>query len=321
MSKRSKAPAIAAVAAGPSGVKRLAAGCLMVVLLGGLLLGVFFGFAAWLASRADREPVALPCPPATVAVAVSTRDAPKEVREAVEEALREAGREPVEGGWGGGLERDLVVAWTPGAETRASSSSSPTTLTLGAVPTAAEVTEALGTRLALCEAEAEPTTAPEPVEAQEPAHEAPDGVPWPWERDWGATGWLALAVGVWWLAGPNIVRWGWAALWPVRLGWRTAQRWDYRRGLQRGVLPREWPEKSSPGQRWHESHEAMHDHRPHRAQIAESEPERRAALREACRAERMEGRGADPAGLWRLIYRTPAPEPGAGAPEKEEVSA
>lgn len=300
--------ATAAVAAGPSGLRRLTAGCLMVALLGGLLLGAFFGFAAWLASRADREPVALPCPPATVAVAVSTRDAPKEVREAVEAALREAGREPVEGGWHAGLERDLVIAWTPGSTTRVSGGSSPTTLTLGAVPTAAEITEALTARLAPCEAEAEPTTASEPEEAQEPDQGAPGGLSWPWQQGWGTTGWLALAVGLWWLAGPNLVRWGWSAFWPVRLGWRTAQRTAYRRALRRGVLPREWPEKVPPGQRWHEQPDAMHDHATHRGQIAESEPERRAALGEQRRSERLEGLGAGPAALWRLIYRAPAHE-------------
>lgn len=322
MSKKSKAlAATAAVAAGPSGLKRLFAGCLMVLLLGGLMLGALLGFAAWLGHRVDREPSTLPCPPETVAVAVSTKDAPGEVREAVEEALRGAGREPVTGGWGAGLERDLVIAWTPGSTTRVSGGSSPTTITLGAVPTADEISEALGDRLEPCEAEAEPTTVPEPVETEEAAQDAPGGLSWPWERGWSTTGWLALAVATWWLAGPNLMRWAWAACWPVRLGWRTAQRTAYRRGLQRGVLPREWPEKVPPGQRWHEDASAMHDPRLYRAQIAEAEPERRAALGEARRAERLEGQGIGPAALWRVIYRTPAPEPGQGAPETEGVSA
>lgn len=318
MSKRSKAlvGATAAVAAGPSGLRRLVAGCLMVALLGGLMLGAFLGFAAWLGHRADREPGALPCPPATVAVAVSTQDAPGEVREAVEQALREAGREPVEGGWGDGLERDVVIAWTPGAETRVSGGHNPTTITLGAVPTAAEVSEALGERLGPCEDETEPTIEPAPVEPEEPAPEAPGGVSWPWERGWSVTVWLALALVAWWLAGPNLLRGAWSALWPVRLGWRTARRWTYRRALQRGVLPAEWPERVPAGQRWHESAEALHDHCPHRAQIAEAEPERRAALREARRAERLEGQGLGPATFWRLIYRAPAPE---GAPEMNGV--
>lgn len=312
------AGATAAVAAGPSGIKRLLAGCLMVVLLGGLALGGLVAFAAWLASRSDREPSMLPCPPVTVAVAVSTQDAPPEVREAVESALRGAGREPVPGGWGGGLERDVVIAWTPGAETRVSGGDNPVTLTLGAVPTATEVTEALGDRLAPCEAEADPTTAPAPVQAEEPAQAAPGGFSWPWERGWTTTAWLALALGLWWLAGPNLVRWGWSALWPVRLGWRTAQRSAYRRSLRRDVEPAEWPERVTPGQRWHEQPEAMHDHRTYRAQNAASEPERRSAMRDRLREERLEGIGVGPASLWRLIYRAPAPE---GAPEREEVSA
>lgn len=308
MSKRSKAlAATAAVAAGPSGIKRLAAGCLMVVLLGALILGALFGFAAWLSHRSEQGPESLPCPPATVAVAVSTQDAPVEVREAVEAVLREAGREPVEGGWGGGLERDLVVAWTPGAETRVSGGSNPTTITLGAVPTGAEVTEALSGRLEHCESKTEPTTSPEPVETQEPAQDAPGGITWPWERGWSTTGWLGFVVALWWLAGPNLARWSWAALWPVRLGWRRVQRWGYRRGLAQGVLPTEWPERVPAGQRWHESTEAMHDHATHRAQTADGEPERRAALRERLREERLEGIGVGPASLWRLIYRAPAP--------------
>lgn len=319
MSRATKvAGATAAVAAGPSGVKRLAAGCLMVLLLGGLMLGALLGFGGWLASRSEQSPDALPCPPDTVAVAVSTKDAPGEVRQAVEHALRETGREPVEGGWGAGKERDLVVAWTPGSATRVSHGDRPVTITLGAVPTAAQVSEALGARLAPCETETEPTAAPTPAEAEEPPTEAPGGISWPWERGWSTTAWLGLTVGLWWLVGPNAVRWGWSALWPVRLGWRTAQRRGYRRALARGVLPTEWPEKPSPGQRWHESTEAMHDHRPHRAQIAETEPERRAALRGQRRAERLEGAGIGPASLWRTVYRHPAPE---GAPGKEEVSA
>ncbi|OIJ35437.1 hypothetical protein BK826_08075 [Rothia kristinae] len=323
MSKRSKALATtAAVAAGPSAIKRLAAGCLMVVLLGALILGALFGFAAWLSHRSEQGPESLPCPPATVAVAVSTQDAPVEVREAVEAVLREAGREPVEGGWGGGLERDLVVAWTPGAETRVSGGSNPTTITLGAVPTGAEVTEALGGRLAPCEAEAEPTTAPEPVETEEAAQVAPGGLSWPGERGWSTTGWLSLAVATWWLAGPNLVRGAWAALWPVRLGWRTAQRWGYRRGLARGVLPTEWPAHVNAGQRWHEDGGAMHDQRTYRQQITKGEAERRRALSEYRRAERLEGLGIGPAILWRAIYRAPAPEPvpRAGAPENKGVS-
>lgn len=325
MSKRGKALATtAAVAAGPSGIKRLLAGCLMVVLLGGLALGALLGFAAWTTRDADREPKSLPCPPETVAVIFTPRlGTPAEVPAAVEQALREAGRKTRAGGWGSGEERDLVVSWTPGSTTRVSSGSGPTRITLGKVPTAAEVTEALGARLAPCEAETE-ATAPVPAEPQEPAQEAAGGVSWPWERGWSVTGWLGLAVGAWWIAGPNLLRGGWRvlgiALWPLRLGWRKAQRGAYGRRLRQGSeLPAEWPEPPSPGQRWHEDEAAMHDRRTYRAQIAAGEPERRAALRGAIREERLGGWGIGPASLWRVIYRHPAPE-GAGAPEKEEVS-
>lgn len=311
--------ATAAVAAGPSGVRRLLAGCLMIVLLGGLALGGFLAFAAWTAQHSNQAPSALPCPPATVAVAVSTQVAPKGVREAVEQALRQAGREPVKGGWGGEERRDLVVVWSPGSTTSVSRSSDPVKITLGAVPSAAEVTEVLGGRLAPCAAPAKPSAAPAPVEAQEPAQSAPGGTSWPWERGWGVTGWLALTVALWWLAGPNMLRWGWASLWPLRLAWRTAQRSIYQRAIRRGVLPREWPLRVTPGQRWHESAEAMHDHRTHRAQTRKSEPARRKALWASIREERLEGTGIGPASLWRRIYHTPAPQR-VGAPESEGVS-
>lgn len=317
MSKKGKAlAATAAVAAGPSGIKRLLAGCLMVILLGGLALGGLLGFAAWSAQNAERAPESLPCPPSTVAVAMSTRDAPPEVRAAVEQALRDAGREPVAGGWGDGLERDLVIAWSPGSATRVSAGSNPTTLTLGAVPTAAEVAEVLGDRLAPCEPAPAQNNAPASTGSRLPAQETADASSWPWERGWTTTGWLALMLTVWWLAGPNIARWTWAALWPLRLGWRVSQRAAYRRGLRRGVLPSEWPERLRPAQRWHEDREALHDPRPYRQQIAESETERRPAMRNARRAERLEGVGIGPASFWRLVYREPAPE---GAPERNEV--
>lgn len=64
----------------------------------------------------------------------------------------------------------------------------------------------------------------------------------------------------------------------------------------------------------------MADRRTLRKQVAEGEPERREALREAIREERLAGTGIGPARFWRLIYRTTDPAPTKGAPEKEEVS-
>ena len=135
-------------------------------------------------------------------------------------------------------------------------------------------------------------------------------------------GWLGLALAVWWTAGPIFAR-GFTrvlgtVLWPVRLGWRRAQRWGYRRRLAQGLLPAAWPLRVTPGQRWHESAEAMHDRATFRARIKAGEPLRRAALRASIRAERLEGTGVGPASFWARIYRTPAPE---GAPEKNGVSA
>lgn len=132
------------------------------------------------------------------------------------------------------------------------------------------------------------------------------------------TGGLTLALATWWLAGPNLVRASWRALWPLRLARRNWQRWGYRRRLARGERPAEWPLRVSPGQRWDEDPETMRDLRTYRQQIAQSEPERRAALREAIREERLAGTGLGPASLWRAIYRQPAPQ---GAPGNEGVSA
>jgi len=323
MSKKSKALAGAtAVAAGPSGMRRVAAGCLLVVLLGGLALGALLGFAAWTATHSGDESAALPCPPQPVAVVWSTKAAPTAAREAVTEAVREAGREPATGGWGAEEKRDLVVVWSAGTSMTASTTSDPVKLTLGAVPTAAQVRAALGARLAACAAPAKTKTAPTPAAPSRGGHERPGGFSWPWERGLGTTGALGLALGAWWLVGPSLVRGvgrGFAALlWPLRLSWRKAQRAAYRRHLAQGLDGAAWPLRVSPGQRWHENDQAMHDRRPFRQQIAEGEPERRAALRKSIREERLAGTGFGPAPLWRHIYRTPAPER-AGAPKKEEV--
>lgn len=321
MSKKGLAAAGVAVAAGPSGLRRFAGGCLVVVLILGLGFAALLGFAAWSARQHGGGGSSLPCPPAPVAVAYTPRDATPEVREAVEEALRGAGREPVPGGWGEGMERDLVVIWSPGVEDRLSVGTAPSKLTLGEVPTAEHVTDLLGDRLASCAPEPteEPTEAPEPAqEAESDDESGPVGISWPWQRGWSPVASVALAVVAWWVAGPNLVRWTWRALWPARLGWRKAQRWTYRRRLARGYLPAEWPEPIPACQRWHEDDGAMHDKRTHRQQVAGTEPEQRAALREAIREERLSGTGVGPASLWRLIYRVPAPA--EGAPEMTEVS-
>lgn len=325
MSKKSKMLAGATVvAAGPSGLRRLAAGCLMLVLLGGLMLGALMGFAAWTArhSSSSKGAVALPCPPQAVAVVWSTRDAPQAARDAVTGALRQAGRRPTTSGWETGAQRDLVVVWSPGTGTSVSTTSAPVKLTLGAVPTAAQVRAALGARQAPCAAPAEAKTAPASAQPQESAQKPSAGRSWPWERGWSVTGWLGVVLAVWWLAGPNLVR-GVArvlgmGLWPLRLGWRKSQRAAYRRRLRQGEQPVEWPMKPSPGQRWAEDPQALRDRRSYRQQIAKTEPERRKALRASIRQERLTGTGIGPVTLWQRIYRTPAPE---GAPGKNGVSA
>lgn len=299
----------------------------MIVLLLGLVLAALVAVVAWLGTR-EPESAHLPCPPGAVAVAYSPADAPSEVREAVEEALRDAGREVTEGGYGPDQSRDLVVSWWTVSDPGPPSvgGSSPATLRLEEVPSAEGITEALGDHLAPCtaaEPTQEPTAAPEATQDDE---DGSTGISWPWERGWSPVALLALAVITWWIAGPQVIRWTWAALWPARLAWRTEQRWAYRRRLTLGYLPAEWPERIEPGQRWHEDDAAMHDKQTYRRQIADTEPERRAEMRERLREERLRGEGIGPASLWRVIYRVPDETtdvddaPTEGAPEGEGAS-
>lgn len=213
MSKMSKAATTASVVAqGPAGARRLAAGCLVVVLLGALMIAGLVAFGAWTAKNShDAARLPLPCPPQTVAVAYSTKDAPNAAREAVTEAIRASGRTPIPGGWGD-KDRDLVVVWSPGSDLRVSSGSNPVRLTLGAVPTAAEVREALGARLAACGATPTPSDTAAPSAPQETAQGAPKGFSWPWERGLSTTGALGVLIGLWWLAGPSLVRGAWRVL-------------------------------------------------------------------------------------------------------------
>lgn len=321
---RKSTKVIAAVAAGPSGLRRFLGLVLVVVLIAGLGFAALMALGVWSASQSGDDDSSLPCPPDEVAVAFTPKDAPAEVQQAVEAALADAGREVTKGGWGEGQERDLVVVWTPGSDDRLSGSTSPSKLTLGSVPTAAEVTDLLGDRLAACESSS-PT--PTPAEAEEPAEQPQESAPgfeWPWAGGVTPAAGIGLAAGLWWLVGPNAVRAAGRGLWPLRLGWRRMQRSNYRRRLARGWEPAEWPGRISPGQRWHEDDKALHDHRGYRQQVSETEPERRTALREAIREERLAGTGIGPARLWRRVYRTPVtedtPAEEQGTPEMEEVS-
>lgn len=307
----------AAVAAGPSGLRRFLGLVLVVVLIVGLGLAALMALGVWSASQSE-DSAALPCPPDAVALVFTPRDTPAEVQRAVSSALKGAGRTVTTGGWGAGQERDLVVIWSPGSEARVSGGMGPTKVTFGAAPSAAEVATLLGDRLAPC-AVATPT----PPKAEEPADSSPEGserFSWPWTGGITPAAVVGLAVALWWVAGPNAVRAAALAAWPLRLLWRRWQRATYRRRLARGWAPAEWPQPIPAGQRWHESEEAMADRRTLRKQVAEGEPERREALREAIREERLAGTGIGPARFWRLIYRTTDPAPTKGAPEKEEVS-
>lgn len=336
MGKKGKAVAAGtAVVAGRGGLRRFLGGCLVVVLLAALALAGLVAVVTWMASRDGGfggDDPGLPCPPEPVAIAYSPADTPQEVQDAVETALTDSGREPAEGGYGADSERDMVVSWWPTREPGPPETSGRSTpsLRLEQVPTADQVTEVLSDHLPACET-SEPTEEPadEPEEPEEAADDSQEDenssapISWPWQQGWSPVIGIGLAVTVWWIAGPQMVRWAWQALWPVRLTIRRYQRWRWRREAAAGdhELPT-WPEPPVPGERWHEDSEAMHDRRTHRQQIAADEPQRRAALRERVRAGRLRGEGVIPARLWRFIYRVPAPgsAEAVGASKKNGVS-
>lgn len=317
-----------AVVAGPSGMRRFAGGCLVVILLGVLVLAGGIALIAWLGTHGGGDADSgLPCPPSPVQVRY-TGNPPAAVRDRVTEVIAASGRtvatttDPAAD--------DIAVAWSPGGTSYAGQRD----LRVASQPTAAWLRSALGDRLTTCKPKATAQPAKTPTKGAAKPTATPKSKPdtelpsitWPWSGGWTPVASLALALAVWWLAGPNMLRGAWravlAVLWPMRLTWRRAQRWAYRRRLRRGQVPDEWPERLSPGQRWHEDESAMRDRRTPRAQVRETERARRAALRAAIRAERLAGTGVGPVSLWRLIYRVPdnnaAPTP--GAPEMAEVS-
>lgn len=312
----------AAVAAGPSGLRRLLGGCLTIVLLGGLGLAALTTLATWLATNGGDDrggDGVLPCPPETVAIAYVPHDLPETIRKAVEGALEDAGRIPVMGGYGEGQSRDLQVShWPTTLDPRPPMASGRLfpDLRLETIPTRQEVAAALGERLSPCE----PVV---PVTEEEHPEQYSVNPSWPWARSWTSGSVVGVGVAGWWLAGPQLVRGVVLVLWPLRLAARRWQRWEYRRSLASGSLSTEWPMEVELGQLWHENPEAMRDRRTPRQQHAENEPERRQALRMCIREERLRGDGIMPARLWQLVYRTDADEgpiKTKGAPKKEGVS-
>lgn len=73
MGRKTKLAAAGAVVARPSGLRRLGAILLVLLLIGGLLLGALVGVGLWLASKAPERATVLPC---EVAVAYSPSDLP-----------------------------------------------------------------------------------------------------------------------------------------------------------------------------------------------------------------------------------------------------
>lgn len=304
-----------AIVAGPSGMRRFAGGCLVVLLLGVLALAAGVALIAWLGSRGGSESSALPCPPAAVQIRY-TGNPPGGVRDQVAEVITASGRtvatttDPAAD--------DIAVAWSPGGTSYAGQRD----LRVASQPTAAWLRSALGDRLSACQAaSADPSAAAPKTSDQDRTSPLP-GVSWPWSGGWTTTATLGVGLIAWWIAGPNVARGAVRSLWPLRLAGRRWQRTTYRWRLRRGFWPAEWPDPLPPGQRWHESPEAMTDHRTPRSQTREDEPARRAAMRAVIRQERIAGNGVGPARAWRVIYRVPDNNeaPMEGAPEMQEVS-
>lgn len=250
----SKKAQIAAAAAGaavtqPGGLRRFAGGCLVVLLLAGLIMG---GLVAGLAWWAQRPSAALPCP-ANGAVRISLASgAGKPSRgllTTVQALLADAGRdtEVVKGGTA-----DLRVVQAFGASDPVQTyGETPVTLRAAAGASKAQVKAALGDRLAVCSASSTVPSqgGPAPVTGS------------PWATATPATLSLVLAVIVWWGAVPETVRALGRACWPLRLAWRRLESrwWLWKR--RRGERPMEPPVEPSRGQRWAEDPKAMRDRR------------------------------------------------------------
>lgn len=328
------ATAVVVAGKGGGGIKRVAVGCLTMLLLGILILGGGLALLAWLGTSdgggITGESEAWPCPPDAVQVDYAPAT-PQAVRERVESVIRASGRtvETTDDY----AEREIRIVWAPWGDSYAGRGA----LRLHERPTREWLEAGLGERLTPCAAEtADETSGASEGAAEEPpeglvaaeddeggATSALPSLSWPWSGGWTATAWLGAALAAWWLMGPNAVRAAWSALqaglWPVRLGWRRWQRRRYRRALRVGIVPAAWPERPTSGQRWHEDESAMRDRQRPRRQVAETEPARRAAMRALVREERLAGQFG-PARLWRLIYRGPAsPTDGVGAPESKGV--
>lgn len=279
-----------AVALQPGGLRRVGAGCLLVLLIGVLVMGGGIAALAWWASR---PPAGLPCPPAAVRVTWGTPKPPQAAREAVTAAVERSGRKVRAVGAGKGP-TDVQLIWTAGSPLYVGTVERPVVVRVGTQVTATQI------RAALAERDHLPTCgAASPTEEHAPAAE-PVGHAWrwPWQTAPTLAATAAVVLAAWWAVGPEVARLTGrglrAATWPVRLGWRRWERFLWRRWT-RGVKdewPVLWPALPSRGQRWAEDPGALKDHRGPRRQDRDGgrEPQRKAALRVQIAKERARDR-------------------------------
>lgn len=258
----SKKAGMAAAAAGasvtqPGGLRRFAGGCLVVLILAGLVLG---GLVAGLRWWATRPPAPLPCPaegPVRVSLASGAGKPGKSLQAALSAVLADAGR-GVETVSGTGGDVRLVEAFA-GTDDVQVYAENPVIVRAPAGSGKAEIRAALGQyRLASCTAD--------PAPAQQGGPARTPSSPWATAEPAELAG-LAGLLG-WWLVGPETLRALGRAAWPVRRAWR---RWEicwWRRWKQGfwGEWPAEAPMKPSRGQRWAENPETLGDRRTPRQQ-------------------------------------------------------
>lgn len=186
----------AAIAAGPSGLRRLLGVALTFVLVAFLGVAVLAMIGKSTGSR--DEPY--PCAPAVTTVKLTPDNMPSQVRAAVEEALTAEGRELKFVDYGDGERPDLVVSWWPTRDPNPPKLQG-RTLRLESEPTVEDVTVALKARLASCE-EDSPTSAPETHVPSTRSESTPQALTWS-----SPITLLGGAIALWWVAGPWIVRW------------------------------------------------------------------------------------------------------------------
>lgn len=197
--KRSKTAALAvgatAAAVQPGGLRKVGAGCLLVLLIGVLVASGGLAALAW---WANRPPSGLACPatgPVTVQVAKTWPAAPKAAREAVVGALEDSGRKVRV------VETDAAVrvVWVSSAPLAVSRTEAPVVVTVGGRVSAAEVKAALAQKGHLPSCDADPKPAP-----AEPS--VPAGWRWPWQAGATLAASALLALAAWWAIGPEATR-------------------------------------------------------------------------------------------------------------------